>query len=163
MGFERLARRGQVAEALKARTKCVSLISSTNGRYQRVFSRAGSESELHFKSLLWNLREKRFEEDKYCRHPGMLQWCLGYGEGIWRRGWIEASLGGELIMPQWSEDCGFRKTGQSGPPSEGKGQSGATHQDGGIGEKQVGGWSGQEFCLDHYELGLLRLSSVDVK
>lgn len=96
MGSERLARRGQVAEALKARTKCMSLIPSTNGRYQRVFSRAGSESKLHFKSLLWNLCEKWLEEDKLPQAPRHVAVVAGLGWGHLEK-WIDRSE-----LKQWA-------------------------------------------------------------
>ena len=56
MGFERLAGRGQVAEALKVRGRACEFDSKCKGKDQRVvLSRARSESVLHCKSLLWNL------------------------------------------------------------------------------------------------------------
>lgn len=55
MRSERLAGRVQAAEVLKAQAMHVSLIASAKGRHPQVFSRAGSESESHFESLLWSL------------------------------------------------------------------------------------------------------------
>lgn len=104
MGLERLAGRGQVAEVLQARGRRVSLTSSTKGRHQRILSRAGSESELHFKSLFWNQCGKRLEGGQSRRHPGLLWWCLGWGGGIRRSGQIEETPGAGLTMPRRSED-----------------------------------------------------------
>ena len=62
----------------------MSLIPSAKGRHQRVFSKAGAESELHVESLLWRLCEEQLEGGQA---PAGIQAQVvpGLGLGHWKK------------------------------------------------------------------------------
>lgn len=156
MRFERLAGRVQVAEVLKAKARHVSLIASAKGRHPQVFSRAGSESELHFKSLLWSPWTTAGRRTNYCKPPDEREWGLGSGGSIREEDGLKRYK--EAIPPCLSDlrTMQFQKDrrGRTPVPVWVTGP-GASCQGRGTGEEQVRGRSGQGFCLGHCEFCLL--------